>query len=351
MKKPICAKVLRAIAIMLMIAVAMTLVLEWRIRHNPIVVLGWPMDIYIAGSGGNGLHFTQRNTYGRTLYYSNGFRIYRYEADEWKLVHTQPREHIRRIRPNIIRSEFVEWRSATLPDGQYRFARDFFLNARTTTVYRTLYADFEVLCWEARSDIRENYHLQGGASPWRRDYIAFLTAGASSRAIVPAGKVQVSRTAITFMSRNRSLRVFDHGDVWELAHYVNGTWQPVPHTPGEYNVFRLSLGGGFGVLPRTWWPDTKRLDFMHGELPPGRYMFIRRHFRSHDDNWGRYFNYEYMMFEFTINENTPISLPESARVRANTSAIISGVIVRAGFVIAIVMLLKYLKRYRGQGRS
>jgi len=340
MKNPIHSKILKAVAIMLVIAATIIAVFELRARHNHTITQGWPIDIHISGQGGHLI--TQRNTYGINLYYTNGYRIYRYEAKEWKLIYTRLGEHARRIRPNIVRNSFVQW-NYHLPEGQYRFARDFYLTPCATAVYKTLYADFEIICEQAWLDQLNYYHLQGGVSPWRKDYIAFITAGASSRAIVPAGRVHVSRTAIAFVSRNRSwsLRGFKHGDEWELAHYVDGVWKPVPHTPSD--AFRLSLGGGLGVLPRFWWLDTIQLHFMHGELPPGRYMFIRRHSRWFDDSGGRYFDYEYLMFEFVIRENTPLYLPRLARMRVLASAIASGIVVRAGFLIAVAKLLSFFR--------
>ncbi|MCL2362445.1 MAG: hypothetical protein FWC73_11610 [Defluviitaleaceae bacterium] len=340
MKKPTRSKALKAIAIALMITAAIILVSEWRAGHNPTVIQGWPIDVHITNPGGG--FIMQRNTYGRNLYYTNAHRVYRYEASEWTLVYTSHGNHVRLIRPNTIRGDWAEWNSLSKPEGQYRFARDYFLTSCATIVYKTLYAYFELLCWQAWSDQLRYYHLQGGVSPWREDYVAFVIAGASSRGIVPAGRVQVSRTAIAFTSRNRSLRYFSHGDVWELAHYVDGAWQPVPYTPSD--TLRLSLGGGLGVIPRFWWLDMIQLHFMHGELPPGRYMFIRRHSRSLDDNEGRYFDYEYMMFEFVICENTPVYLPEHAGMRALASAILPGIVVRVGVFIAVAKLLGLIRR-------
>jgi len=344
MIKPTRSKIWMAVAFVIIIAAVIIAVSEWRVRHNPTGTRGWPIDIYVSGYGGNML--TMRNTYGINLYYTNGFRIYRHEADVWELVYTQPGEHVRLIRPNTIRNSFVEWDSSSNPDGQYRFAKDFFLTPGSTTVYKTLLADFEIIRGQAWLDLLTHYALEGGVSPWRKDYIEFVTAGASSRAIVPAGRVQVSRTAIAFTSRNRSLRVFSHGNEWELAHYINGVWQPVPHSPSE--VFRLPFASGFGVIPRTWRLDTIQLHIMHGELPPGQYLFIRRYSRNFDDSAGRYFDYDYMMFTFVICENTPVYLPRLARGRALASAIVSGVIVHIGFILAFALLLIFFKRiYKG----
>ena len=89
-----------------------------------------------------------------------------------------------------------------------------------------------------------------------------------------------------------------------------------------------------------------RFDIMYGELPHGRYMFIRQHSRFFDDSGGRYFNYEYMMFEFVIRDSTPVYLPAFASKRAIASAIVSGIIVRAGFIVAAVLLWRFLKRIR-----
>ena len=186
------------------------------------------------------------------------------------------------------------------------------------------------------------FELRPRHSPATAQGWPFVTAGASSTRIVHAGRVQVSRTAIAFTTRNRSLRVYTHGHASELAHYVDGAWQPVPHSPSD--SLRLPLAVGFPIMGRGWHLDLIRFDIMHGELPPGRYMFIRQHSRHFDYGSQRLFDHEYMMFEFEIDENTPVFLPVFAQGRSLASAIAPGVIVRVGVVIGVVKMFRLVKR-------
>ena len=81
------------------------------------------------------------------------------------------------------------------------------------------------------------------------------------------------------------------------------TWEPVPHTPSD--GFRLPLGGGISLFGCSRNINTVWFDFMYGALPPGRYMFIRNHYRN---TFTGTRNYEHLMFEFMITENTPMYL-------------------------------------------
>ena len=89
-----------------------------------------------------------------------------------------------------------------------------------------------------------------------------------------------------------------YGLDWELAHYVDGTWVAKPRIHSDY--FRLPLAIGINIIGRGWAIETIRFDLLYGELPPGRYMFMRTFSRSvsPDDK-------EHLRFNFVITENTP----------------------------------------------
>ncbi|MCL2203485.1 MAG: hypothetical protein FWB88_06065 [Defluviitaleaceae bacterium] len=101
-------------------------------------------------------------------------------------------------------------------------------------------------------------------------------AAASPRDILPvAGEVAASPTGISFALENRTDYNFYHGCPWDLAHYIEGRWVPVPFPPGR--------GGGPWTLllytvPRGGTSITYHIQFewLFGELPPGRYLFIRQ---------------------------------------------------------------------------
>jgi len=143
----------------------------------------------------------------------------------------------------------------------------------------------------------------GGVSQWRRDFVDSVASGRSIRIIIQDGPLLVSRTSMVFMFRNRSILPSHYGFEMELAHYVNGAWEPVPHTPSD--SFRLPLGEGISLFGRSRNINTVWFDFMYGALPTGRYMFIRNH---HRNTFTGTRNYEHLVFEFVITENTPMYL-------------------------------------------
>ena len=122
--------------------------------------------------------------------------------------------------------------------------------------------------------------------------------------VVLIGEVGVSRTGITFALENRTNMEFNYGAPWDLAYYANGQWTPVEHLPGAGGGYWLSWGasiqgGGIKQGCQEW-------SWRFGELPPGRYMFIR-------DGWLGEWNPNqdriYVAFEFYITEDSPESLP------------------------------------------
>jgi hypothetical protein len=122
--------------------------------------------------------------------------------------------------------------------------------------------------------------------------------------IVLVGEVEASRTGIAFSLENRADSEFSYGDLWDMAHYIDGCWTPVPHLSGAGARVSLLMrfwlqSGGINEYRQEW-------DLIFGELPPGRYMFIL-------DGWlGGYTpNHDRVcaLVEFTITEDSPLKLP------------------------------------------
>ena len=287
----------------------------------------WPPDVLLFGhTTGHGFNFKLRNTYGSTLHYNDGFRLYRQEGGAWELVHTQEGEVNRRLRPNAVRLEFVQFlppgtrhigRHPFLPPGEYRFARDLYLRRPVARPHKTLYIEFEIQCPEAflaeiiqAREGRDSYYFTPlpSAAQGRESYLAFVTAGIPSHRIVQATDVQVSRTAIAFHYGNRSFRVLMYGSTVavELVHYVGGHWQPVPPVQ-----FVLPLLYGRSIFPGFTRFDVFRFEYRFGELPPGRYMLIREYSRG---NRSGARDMEYLMVEFTVTERTPLNLRPTRRI-------------------------------------
>ncbi|MCL2287478.1 MAG: hypothetical protein FWC32_14090 [Firmicutes bacterium] len=151
------------------------------------------------------------------------------------------------------------------------------------------------------------FHIEPAFSQEMLDYRAALITRAiqyGGELVVPVGEVVVSRTGITFSLQNRTNSMFYYGEPWDLAYYDNGRWRPVPYMPGVGSGWRLPLfmlqGGGIKQYHISF-------EWRFGELPPGRYMFIRDGYQG---EWCRNgSNNAYALVEFFITEDSPVQLP------------------------------------------
>ena len=122
--------------------------------------------------------------------------------------------------------------------------------------------------------------------------------------IVLHGEVEVSRTGIEFSFENRTDSLFYYGSRWDMAYYLDGHWTPVPHLPGAGGgvwtdeLYSLQ-SGGIEQNRREW-------GWRFGELPPGRYMFIREGWLG---EWNPNIETVYVQVEFHITPDSPASLP------------------------------------------
>jgi len=139
---------------------------------------------------------------------------------------------------------------------------------------------------------------------YRQEYISTITANPPSQIIIPASEIRVSRTIIAFVFHNRSDEGFTYDASWLLARYADSIWQPVPYKGGMivgWHLWQRSIAMGESIF------EMKDIYSLYGELPPGRYMYIRRITpillagRTPEDR-------EYLQFEFIIDETTPLSL-------------------------------------------
>jgi len=133
-----------------------------------------------------------------------------------------------------------------------------------------------------------------------------------SEIIVPIGEIEVSRTEIRILIENQSGVNFQVGGQWEIAQFVDERWQPISFRPEiDRTIPMLDIGMLFTLFAEGIRGDGTNWYWLFGELPPGRYMFIR-HYDSPElgpvYQWPRE-GREFLMIEFTIDEDTPISLP------------------------------------------
>ena len=137
----------------------------------------------------------------------------------------------------------------------------------------------------------------------RAAYITSATQSPGDR-IVLAGDVEVSRTCIAFTLENLTDSDFNYGEPWDMACYLDEQWTPVPHLPGAgagvWNDMGYSLQSGDVRQYRQEWERR------FGELPPGRYMFIRDGWLG---DWHQNQDAVYVLVEFFITEDSPLNLP------------------------------------------
>jgi len=121
--------------------------------------------------------------------------------------------------------------------------------------------------------------------------------------IVLIGDVSTSRTGIEFSLENRTTQTFNYGAAWDLAYYTNGTWRPVSDRPVSGGIAWILIGhwlqsGGIQQYQINW-------SWRFGELPPGRYMYIRGGWLGEDWNPDSV----YALVEFTITADCHTYLP------------------------------------------
>ena len=137
----------------------------------------------------------------------------------------------------------------------------------------------------------------------RVEYIATATSSLGNQ-IVLVSEVEVSRTEIAFSLKNTTDMEFNYGEPWDLAHYENGRWRPVPHLPGVGGAGWTSIG--FSLQGGGIQQYRQHFEWHFGILPPGRYMFIREG-RLNSRSPGQ--QHVYVLVEFEITANTPMYLP------------------------------------------
>ena len=162
------------------------------------------------------------------------------------------------------------------------------------------------------------FALRQAVTQEMRDYRAIYVAAATAYAgslIVLTGDVTVSRSGIAFSLENRSNSTFNYGRPWDLAYYSQGRWVPVPYLPG------LGASGWFAVGYRLQKGGVQQYlidwTWRFGELPPGRYMFIRSGDLGEWDMNPPLIKQTdtRVLVEFFITEDSPPYLPPELNIR------------------------------------
>ena len=292
---------------------------EWAVAESPdMAELDGLLIIGNVFSTGFHMGFTLHNISDVTLYYDAGFELYRDVGGKWELELSQDGDVIYSLDPGITRNYGNEWSDVLwkkgeqgyveLTPGRYIFTRKIYTNLQDTSIFKHLRIEFTVIARNDTVTARPN---------WRQDRINFALLSEASENIVLAGEVNVSRNSVAFSLENRSDRAYTYGLGWDLARYYNGRWQPVPYLPVAGDgvpVPSLALGLRSGGIQREYFDWSG----IFGELPTGRYMFIREYNPSDEYPLpDRRYTVEYAMVLFEIEENSPKSLPPQDAYRAH----------------------------------
>ena len=251
---------------------------------------------FVSGSE-SGLEFTLRNISGAALYYTGGYRLYHYEDEGWQLNHVHDGSGIYYLEPEAVREYALEWADAAdeqelIPDGRFMLAKQIFTDLQNPDSFDYFRFEFRVLPWYIWEFVWDWSH----ELPWYWDSglpdAAILSPLSTN--IVVVGEVEVSRSGISFTVENQANIYYSYPRSWYLAHYVGGRWWHVPHLD-EWPFWPLNKI----LLPSG---ETEQFDIewedVFGELPPGRYMFIRSF-----TPWAEHYSErttEYVMIEFAI---------------------------------------------------
>ncbi|MCL1864086.1 MAG: hypothetical protein FWF78_11025 [Defluviitaleaceae bacterium] len=137
----------------------------------------------------------------------------------------------------------------------------------------------------------------------RRAESITIAATSAGNIIIPVSELEVSRTGIVFSLKNTTDMPFNYGSPWDLAQYEDGAWLPVPHLPGAGVLFWTSIG--FSLQGGGIQQYYQSFEWHFGELPIGRYMFIRDGWLG---EWSRDRESVYALVEFEITATTPTQL-------------------------------------------
>jgi hypothetical protein len=245
---------------------------------------------FVNGSE-SGLEFTLRNISGTTLYYGNGYRLYRHENEQWELAHSQYGSIIYHLEPETVRDYYIEWAEILpnqelapilIPGGRYLFAKQIFTDPQNLDSFEYFRFEFDLLPWYAWEVTRD----------WAQERIDAAVLSSASSNVVVIDDVEVSRSGIAFTLENRTNTKYVYGMGWYLAHYIDGRWQSAAaRYRRDITAIGLILPGGTIQHYNIEW------GYIFDALPPGRYMFIRAYHSQ--------IATEYVMIEFAVERRWP----------------------------------------------
>ena len=143
-------------------------------------------------------------------------------------------------------------------------------------------------------------------TPLRIEWLNGLIAGGTtSRHVVQAGEVAVSRTGISYDIQNISQKHIPSSLLFEHVKYVNGRWEPTHNIIGldvyPQGALRPLMGGTIASISHDSRPDMV--------IVPGHYVtIISFQVAGTGDN---FVDTEFLLVEFTVDENTPMYLSKA----------------------------------------
>jgi|GEM_PF-5530100 len=258
----------------------------WTLPNEKQALLpDWGIRMAAVPSNGTGVQVLVHNNSGRRLFYGDRFRVPGTAIDR---AHTWAGHSA--IEPGQSHWLFMDFYQ-TLPAGLYTLRRNFYTDPALTKLYLIATADFVVLC-----ALPATPELEAAIHQHQQAEMALILAIGPSTRITLTEPPAVSRTAIAFTTINQSSIPFTHGAQFRLFHYENG-WQPTLHEPTRFSsIARIDR-------PR----QPVRHEIPLAQLPPGRYLLLRRHTEDNVPLTAPQ-RIEMVMVEFEISDETSTTL-------------------------------------------
>jgi len=192
------------------------------------------------------------------------------------------------IEPGVVKGYGVQWWDAIygseqtwdlelakiskIDPGRYMFVKRFFLEPQNLGEYISLQIEFTVVSDEVFIDNRTLYDNWQQSNSQK--FFDFISNVPTSENIVLASGIELSGRGISFSLKNQTSVMHTYNDWFELAYCENDRWKPVQTLNWSSRASLLipqSIQGGEIVQHCIGW------DYFFGELPPGRYMFVKEY--------------------------------------------------------------------------
>jgi len=259
-------------------------------ESNPVAEADGMLHAGIISGHASRLEFTLRNTTGKSLFYDDGFTLYRLSNGHWEYESSMRGETTHELAHAVTRSYHIDWwfsgwrlmeeghpsapeywtaevaKGYDLPAGRYVFIRRLFTDPHHMELHDYLYIEFDVAYFDVAYEEKHDDLI------WQQERLEFILCGLGDRRIRQSRDAVVDRNGIVFGLVNNSEHHFRSS---LLAKYSDGNWLYVSLPDGRsahISWFEDNPGHLGHVYTVGFWPCLRRSSF-HG-FSPGRYMLV-----------------------------------------------------------------------------